>query len=137
MERRLNQVIGERFQSLRTELAKESKQRFDILENLKNCLENDFPKLNEEIKLEIYQRDQQDLAIQDKVSQELEEVRAQIQDENRTREHNSQDTEQILRQKVNDLAEDLETEKNDRITNEEALIRTLDQSFAPNQQMMK
>ena len=57
MEKRLNSVITERFQSLRTELAKESKQRFDILENLKNCLENDFPKLNEEIKLEIYQRD--------------------------------------------------------------------------------
>ena len=63
MEKRLNSVITERFQSLRTELAKESKQRFDILENLKNCLENDFPKLNEEIKLEIYQRDQQDLVV--------------------------------------------------------------------------
>ena len=75
MEKRLNSVITERFQSLRTELAKESKQRFDILENLKNCLENDFPKLNEEIKLEIYQRDQQDLAVQDKVSSELEKVR--------------------------------------------------------------
>ena len=75
MEKRLNSVITERFQSLRTELAKESKQRFDILENLKNCLENDFPKLNEETKLEIYQRDQQDLAVQDKVSSELEKVR--------------------------------------------------------------
>lgn len=48
---------------MRSELAKESKSRFDILENLKNCLENDFPKLNDEIKLEVYQRGEQDLAV--------------------------------------------------------------------------
>ena len=61
MEKRLNLLINERFSGLRTQLASESKQRYDVLENLKNCLENDFPKLNDEMKMEMMQREQGDL----------------------------------------------------------------------------
>ena len=52
MEKRLGQLMNDRFGQLRSMLAEESKNRYDTLENLKNCLENDFPKLNDEIKME-------------------------------------------------------------------------------------
>ena len=74
MEKRLNQMINEKFQKLRTDLAKESKERFDILENLKGCIENDFPKLNDEMKMEVMHREQGDLQVQAKMTQELEKV---------------------------------------------------------------
>ena len=45
MEKRLTRLIAEKFGSLRSKLGTESRERFDVLENLKNCLENDFPKL--------------------------------------------------------------------------------------------
>ena len=61
MERRIAQTITDRFASLRNQLGEESKTRYDALENLKGCLENDFPKLNDEIKLEVMQREQGDL----------------------------------------------------------------------------
>ena len=57
MEKRLNALMNDRFQQLRSQLAEESKTRYDTLENLKNCLENDFPKLNDEIKMEVMQRE--------------------------------------------------------------------------------
>ena len=53
MEKRLQNLMNDRFAQLRSQLAEESKTRYDTLENLKSCLENDFPKLNDEIKLEV------------------------------------------------------------------------------------
>ena len=63
MEKRLTQLMNDRFSQLRGNLAEESKTRYDTLENLKNCLENDFPKLNDEIKMEVLQREQGDLDV--------------------------------------------------------------------------
>ena len=44
-ERKLFAMIEERTNGLWNELSKESKTRFDSIENLKQCLENDFPRL--------------------------------------------------------------------------------------------
>ena len=60
MEKKITGLVNERFQDLRHQLASESKTRYDLLENLKTCLENDFPKLRNEIQLEIMQREQGD-----------------------------------------------------------------------------
>ena len=49
MEKKITGLVNERFQDLRHQLASESKTRYDLLENLKTCLENDFPKLRNEI----------------------------------------------------------------------------------------
>ena len=53
---------------MRTQLAQESKTRYDVLENLKNCLENDFPKLNDEMKMEVMQREDGDLQVKAKMT---------------------------------------------------------------------
>ena len=61
MERRLTELMTDRFGQLRAQLAEESKTRYESLENLKTCLEGDFPRLNEEIKMEVMHREQGDL----------------------------------------------------------------------------
>lgn len=45
MEKRLMAIVEERIGGLKNEVSKESKNRFESIEHLKNCLENDFPKL--------------------------------------------------------------------------------------------
>ena len=74
MEKRMVSLMNERFGQLRSLLAEESKTRFDTLENLKSCLENGFPKLNDEIKMEQMQREESDLNVQKKISEESERV---------------------------------------------------------------
>lgn len=50
MESRLLSVIDDRFKNLKNEVCKESRTRYECVEQLKICLENDFPKLQEMIK---------------------------------------------------------------------------------------
>ena len=45
MEKRLLGIIEDRFSALKNDVSKESRNRFESIEHLKNCLENDFPKL--------------------------------------------------------------------------------------------
>jgi hypothetical protein len=45
MEKRLLGIVEDRFSALKTDVTKESKNRFESIEHLKSCLENDFPKL--------------------------------------------------------------------------------------------
>ena len=60
MEKRLSRLIADKFNTLRQRLGDESRERFDVLENLKQCLENDFPKLASEIKSEVKARERGD-----------------------------------------------------------------------------
>ena len=85
MEKKITGLVNERFQDLRHQLASESKTRYDLLENLKTCLENDFPKLRNEIQLEIMQREQGDQEVQAKVDQELDQLNLQIEGERKAR----------------------------------------------------
>ena len=45
MEKRLLGIVEDRFTSLKTDVSKESRNRYESIEHLKSCLENDFPKL--------------------------------------------------------------------------------------------
>jgi len=45
MEKKLITIVEDKFGALKGEVSKESKNRFESVEHLKNCLENDFPKL--------------------------------------------------------------------------------------------
>ena len=45
MEKRLLGIIEDRFSTLKTDVSKESRNRYESIEHLKSCLENDFPKL--------------------------------------------------------------------------------------------
>lgn len=45
MELRLMQAIEEKFKGLKSDVCRESRTRYESVEQLKGCLENDFPKL--------------------------------------------------------------------------------------------
>jgi hypothetical protein len=56
---------------LKSEVSKESRHRFESIENLKSYLENDIPKLNETIKLEQEKREEGDDLILNKTNDEF------------------------------------------------------------------
>lgn len=60
MEKRLLGIVEDRFTALKNDVSKESKNRYESIEHLKNCLENDFPKLQEVIKTEGLEREDSD-----------------------------------------------------------------------------
>ena len=51
IERRFSLLIDDKFNVLKIEISKESKNRYECIENLKTYLENDFPKLQGLVKL--------------------------------------------------------------------------------------
>jgi hypothetical protein len=61
MEKRLLAIIEDRFSVLKADVSKESRNRYESVEHLKSCLENDFPKLSEVIKTEGVEREENDV----------------------------------------------------------------------------
>jgi hypothetical protein len=61
MEKRLVAIVEDRFAALKQDVAKESRNRYESVEHLKQCLENDFPKLQEVIKTEGLEREENDV----------------------------------------------------------------------------
>jgi hypothetical protein len=64
-------VIEDKFNALKTEVSKESRNRYESIENLKSYLENDIPKLNETIKSEQEKREENDDEILNKTKEEF------------------------------------------------------------------
>lgn len=60
MDKRLLGIVEDRFAALKSDVSKESRNRYESVEHLKNCLENDFPKLQEVIKTEGIEREDND-----------------------------------------------------------------------------
>jgi hypothetical protein len=71
MSKRLLGVIDERFNTLKNEISKESRNRYESIENLKSYLENDVPQLNEMIKSEQDRRMEGDEIISRKVTDDI------------------------------------------------------------------
>ena len=69
--KKLFTVIDDKFNSLKVEVSKESRNRYESIENLKSYLENDVPKLNEIIKSEQERREEGDELLAKKTSDEV------------------------------------------------------------------
>jgi hypothetical protein len=67
----MHALIEERFNSLKAEVCRESRIRYESVEQLKVCLQNDFPKLQDMIKQEQEQRQTSDQAVREKVDETL------------------------------------------------------------------
>jgi CRISPR/Cas system CSM-associated protein Csm2 small subunit len=130
MEKRLSRMIADKFGVLRTKLGGESRERFDVLENLKICLENDFPKLSQEIKTEIKSREQGDSAVMTKIKDEIGKVQELLTTEKKTRVDTEEAVVEVLREMVNKVKKDLEQEKTNRTQNEEALLSLLESTIS-------
>jgi hypothetical protein len=71
MSKKLFTVIDDKFNTLKNEISKESRNRYESIENLKSYLENDVPQLNEMIKSEQDRRVEGDEIISRKVNEDI------------------------------------------------------------------
>lgn len=69
--KKLFAIIDDKFNALKIEISKESRNRYESIENLKSYLENDVPKLNEMVKSEQERREEADEVIQKRIGDEV------------------------------------------------------------------
>ena len=69
--KKLFTIIDDKFNALKVEVSKESMNRYECIENLKNYLENDVPKLNEMITTEQEKREEGDEIIAKRTNEEI------------------------------------------------------------------
>ena len=71
MGKKLLTIIDDKFNALKVEVTKESRNRYESIENLKHHLENDVPKLNNFLKAEQNKREENDDEITIKILEEF------------------------------------------------------------------
>ena len=70
IESKFNSLIDEKFIALKIEISKESRNRYQCIENLKIYLENEFPKLQGMVKIEQGDRENNDISLNKKIIEE-------------------------------------------------------------------
>jgi hypothetical protein len=85
IEKKLFALIEDRFNGLKIEISKESRNRYESIENLKNYLENDVPKLQGLLKFEQSEREENDNSILKKTNEEVQNVQNLVQTEKKSR----------------------------------------------------
>jgi len=126
IEKKLFALIEDKFNSLKIEISKESRNRFESIENLKNYLENDVPKLQGLLKFEQSEREENDNGILKKTNEEVQTVQNQIQTEKKTREETEEAILEMLRIMITRMKSDIENERKERETTEETLLSLLE-----------
>ena len=77
---------------LTTEVSRESRVRYEQVEQLKGCLENDFPKVQDMLKQEQQQREQSDLIVREQAEEQVGSVEIALEQDKKVRE----DTEEAI-----------------------------------------
>eukprot|EP00828_Plagiopyla_frontata_P047830 TRINITY_DN895_c0_g1_i5.p1 TRINITY_DN895_c0_g1~~TRINITY_DN895_c0_g1_i5.p1 ORF type:complete len:211 (-),score=24.72 TRINITY_DN895_c0_g1_i5:165-797(-) len=89
-ENKFIRIINDKSATIRTEVIKENQIRNENLDTLNQCLESDFYKLNEDIKVEQQERNEMDSNLGKKVNEEVNKLNTQISVEKKTREDGEQ-----------------------------------------------
>ena len=76
--------------------------------------------------MEVCQREQGDLHVETKMTQELDKVQKLVEGEQKVRENTQEEIVEMLKEMVNKVRLDLETEKNERSKNEDVLLSLLE-----------
>ena len=97
IERKFNSLIDEKFLSLKIEISKESRNRYQCIENLKTYLENDFPKLQGMVKIEQEERENNDMTLNKKILEEITRLQNDISENKKTREETEEAILEMLR----------------------------------------
>jgi hypothetical protein len=126
IEKKLFALIEDRFNGLKIEISKESRNRYESIENLKNYLENDIPKLQGLLKFEQSEREENDTNILKKTNDEVQAVQNLIQTEKKSREETEEAILEMLRIMITRMKSDIESERKERETTEETLLSLLE-----------
>lgn len=125
IEKKLFALIEDRFNGLKIEISKESRNRYESIENLKNYLENDVPKL-QGLLFEQSEREENDNQILKKTNEEVGNVQNFISSEKKSREETEEAILEMLRIMITRMKSDIENERKERETTEETLLSLLE-----------
>ena len=128
IERRFSILIDDKFNALKIEISKESRNRYECIENLKTYLENDFPKLQGLVKFEQGEREQNDDAISKKILEEISKLQSICNEDKKTktREETEEAILEMLRIMITKMKADVEGERKDRELTEDTLLTILE-----------
>ena len=108
------------------EVSKESRIRYEQVEQLKGCLENDFPKVQEMVKNEQQQREQSDLIVREKAEEQVGAIEIAIEQEKKAREETEEAILDMLKEMVTKIKGEIDTERSERQQNHETLLQLLE-----------
>ena len=136
IERRFTALIDDKFNAIKIEISKESRNRYESIENLKTYLEvlqlfyisyqNDVPKLQGLVKYAQGEREVNDENILRKVTDDVARMQGSVLNEKRTREETEEAILEMLRIMITKMKGDIENERKDREVTEETLLSLLE-----------
>jgi hypothetical protein len=126
-EDQLIQMIEDKFKRILTnEVSKESRIRYEQVEQLKSCLENDFPKVQDILKQEKEQREQSDLIVREKAEEQVGQIEIALEQEKNAREETEEAILEMLKEMVGKIKGEIDHERMEREQNHETLIQLLE-----------
>lgn len=126
LEGKVSKYLEEKFSLIKVELQKESKQRFESIENLEFYFEKELPKIQEGFKQEQTERDEYDNNNVLRLNEESQRINSLITSEKKNREETQEGILEMIKIMNDRMKNDLEVERKEREQNEEVLIDLLD-----------
>lgn len=126
IETKAAQYLEEKFNLVKSELQRESKSRYEAIENLEFYFEKELPKIQEGFKIEQNEREENDNSNLTKLNEEISKINHFIQSEKKTREETQEGILEMIKIMNERMKNDLSTERKEREQNEEVLIELLE-----------
>lgn len=118
--------LEEKFNVVKTELQKESKTRFDSIENLEFYFEKELPKIQEAFKGEQEEREENDNNNLTRLNEEVSRINNLTGVEKKAREETQEGILEMIKIMNDRMKSDLSQERKEREQNEEVLIELLE-----------
>ena len=126
IESRVSRYLDEKFNLIKLELQKETKQRFESIENLEFYFEKELPKVQEGFKQEQGDREDNDNNNVLRLNEESQRINSLIVSEKKNREETQEGILEMIKIMNDRMKNDLEVERKEREQNEEVLIDLLE-----------
>jgi hypothetical protein len=134
LETNVSQKLEDKFNQVKVELQRESKTRYDHIENLEYYFERELPKIQEGFKQEQAEREENDNNNHNKLNDEFQKINSLIAAEKKNREETQEGILEMIKIMNERMKNDLDLEKKEREQNEEVLIELLENTCGRLQQ---
>ena len=127
MERKVLLLIEERYTFLINELAKEEKNRNESQEKFQRVIDTDIPKIQDSLKDEQMEMNDNDNALNTRITEETQRLVDMVMAEKKAREETEEALLEMLKAMINAMkTQQLENERQERQNNQDYLISLLE-----------
>jgi hypothetical protein len=126
LEIRVSKYLEEKFNNIKFDLQKESKNRFESIDNLENYFDKELPKIQDGFKQEQNERDESDNNNLLRLGEEAQRIHSLITSEKKNREETQEGILEMIKIMNDRMKNDLDVERKEREQNEEVLIDLLE-----------